>query len=89
MDSFHALEHQLKALANVRRLRILSFLKKKEGTTVSTLARELRVTPFAVSQHLRILRSADVVKYTRRGKYVFYRLFIPQKQPVKQILAQL
>ena len=89
MNSIYALEKQLKALANARRLRILAFLKKEKGATVSTLARELRVTPFAVSQHLRILRSVDVVKYVRRGKYVFYRISIPQKQPTKNVLALL
>lgn len=37
------------------------------------IARRLRVTPSAVSQHLRVLHATGLVSRTRDGRHVLYR----------------
>ena len=62
-----------KALSVETRVRIIELLKDR-SLCVNALARVLRITPAAVSQHLRILRDADIVVANRQGYFVHYRL---------------
>ena len=55
------------------RVRIVQLLKE-HSLCVNALATRLGVTPPAVSQHLRVLRSAGLVTGEKRGYYVHYRL---------------
>ncbi len=89
MTNILNLEKKLKAVGNQRRLRIILFLKRRKSATVGRIAKELGCSSRAISQHLRILRNADVVTYSKRGLYVTYRLSLPQKQPIKQIISLL
>ena len=41
---------------------------------MNALAARLDITPAAVSQHLRILRDADLVTPDKRGYYVHYEI---------------
>lgn len=83
------LERQLKAVGNQRRLRILSFIKKKKIASVEDICDAVNIRSQTASQHLRILRDAGIVTYTKRGSFVKYRLSLPQKQPIKQVLSLL
>jgi len=89
MSNVINLEKQLKAVGSQRRLRILSFLKKNRFATVEEICKAVGVRSQSASQHLRILRSADIVTYSKRGLFVTYRLKIPQKQPIKQVISLL
>ena len=62
-----------KVLASDSRVRILQLLKKRV-LCVEALANRLAITPAAVSQHLRILRDADLVTSDKRGYHVHYRV---------------
>lgn len=62
-----------KALADETRLKIVCALLQEELCTCD-LAVVLGVSPPAVSHHLRLLRSARLVKVRRQGKSVFYSL---------------
>jgi len=55
------------------RIRILELLKS-QTLCVNDLARDLEITAAAVSQHLRILRDADIVIAEKKGYYVYYRV---------------
>jgi DNA-binding transcriptional ArsR family regulator len=55
------------------RLRMIDLLKRR-SLCVNALARALGITPAAVSQHLRVLRSADLVTAEKRGYFVHYEL---------------
>lgn len=63
----------LKVLSVETRVRILQLLKGRT-LCVNALACRLEVTPGAVSQHLRIMREADLVIDERRGYHIHYRL---------------
>lgn len=60
-----------KALSIDARVRIVQLLKER-SLCVNALARKLNVTPAAVSQHLRVLRAAEVVTANKRGYFVHY-----------------
>lgn len=63
-----------KVLSVETRVRIVHLLKRRRSLCVNALASQLGITPAAVSQHLRILRDADIVKAQKQGFYVHYRL---------------
>jgi len=62
-----------RALSVETRVRIVQLLKKR-ALCVNVLAAQLKVTSAAVSQHLRILRDADLVIPDKRGYYVHYQI---------------
>ena len=62
-----------KILSVETRIRILQLLKNR-ALCVGALSAKLDVTQGAVSQHLRILREADLVIAEKRGYFVHYRL---------------
>lgn len=62
-----------KLLSVDKRIEIIELLKK--GTmNVNALAKNLRITQSAVSQHLRVLKAAGLVKDERRGYWIHYSL---------------
>jgi len=62
-----------RALSVDARVRIVQLLKER-SLCVNALAARLEITPAAVSQHLRVLRDADVVIPDKRGYYVHYQI---------------
>jgi DNA-binding transcriptional ArsR family regulator len=62
-----------KVLSVETRVRMIDLLKHR-SLCVNALARVLEITPAAVSQHLRILRDADIVVADKKGYYVHYRV---------------
>ena len=62
-----------RALSVETRVRIVQLLKER-ALCVNALAARLDVTSAAVSQHLRVLRDADLVIPDKRGYYVHYQI---------------
>ncbi len=56
-----------------KRIEIIELLKK-EPLSVNVLAKALGITQSAVSQHLRVLKGAGLVKDERRGYWIYYSL---------------
>ncbi|MBL0385648.1 winged helix-turn-helix transcriptional regulator [Tumebacillus sp. ITR2] len=67
------LEECFKAFADKTRLRILALLRTEE-LCVCELVEILQMTQPAVSQHLRKLKTAKLVKERKEGQWVFYSL---------------
>ena len=62
-------------LADPTRLKLLKLLsqqQERDALCVNALARRLGITQSAVSQHLRVLKSAGLVKGERRGYRIHY-----------------
>ncbi|MGD8963095.1 MAG: metalloregulator ArsR/SmtB family transcription factor [Desulfobacterales bacterium] len=81
MDNVEKLVEIFKALSDPTRLRLVKLLSEcrpgvcKGGPLcVNALAHQLGVTQSAVSQHLRILRQAGLVRGARRGTFMHYSL---------------
>jgi len=62
-----------KVLSVDTRVRMIKLLKRR-SLCVNALARTLNITPAAVSQHLRVLRDAEIVTAEKRGYFVHYRV---------------
>ena len=62
-----------KVLSVDTRVRMIELLKQR-SLCVNAMARKLNITPAAVSQHLRVLRDADIVIAEKRGYFVHYRV---------------
>ena len=62
-----------KVLSVDTRVRMLELLKTRT-LCVNAMAKSLNISPAAVSQHLRILRDADIVVAEKRGYFVHYRV---------------
>ena len=62
-----------KILSVDKRIEIIEILKK-EPMNVNSLADNLGVTQSAVSQHLRVLKAAGLVKDERQGYWIHYSL---------------
>jgi len=62
-----------KLLSVDKRIDMIELLKK-EAMSVNAIAESLGITQSAVSQHLRVLKSAGLVKDERRGYWIFYSL---------------
>lgn len=79
-----------KVLSVETRVRMIELLKQKPWC-VNALANFLNITPAAVSQHLRVLRDADLVIADKQGYFVHYRLnelaLVELSKTVQQILA--
>ena len=79
----------LKVLSVGTRLRIIQLLNDR-ALCVNALAHRLDITQSAVSQHLRVLREADLVIDEKRGYYVHYRLneeaFSKWKEAINHVL---
>ena len=72
----------LKAMANIKRLEILINLSHHE-MSVGALQDNLVLSQSALSQHLAILRKANIVQTRRSRQQIFYRL---ENKTVKRIL---
>jgi ArsR family transcriptional regulator len=89
METIEQLAETLKALADPTRLKLVQLLSQNTSQAaacgaddcqgrgflcVNALAQRLGITQSAVSQHLRVLRQAGLVKNQRRGSFMHYVL---------------
>ena len=66
-----------RALAHPLRMKILEFIDQKGAINVNKIYHALKLEQSITSQHLRILRKADVVNANRQGKMVIYDINYP------------
>ncbi|MGB1241626.1 MAG: ArsR/SmtB family transcription factor [Chitinophagales bacterium] len=64
----------LRAIAHPLRLSIIEFIDQNGVINVNKIYNTLNLEQSITSQHLRILRNADVVETRREGKYIYYTL---------------
>ena len=76
-----------KALANIKRLEILLYLRQNE-LSVGDLQQKLRLSQSALSQHLAVLRRAEIVQTKRRKQQIFYRVENPLTKQILNILTK-
>ena len=67
------LQNTLKALSDPIRRDILNLLKKGK-MSAGDIADHFPVTDASISRHLSVLKSADLIRDTREGKYIIYEL---------------
>ena len=72
-----------RAIADPTRRRILEHLALGEDS-VMELAKDFDISLPAVSQHLKVLRAAELVQSERQGRQIVYRLNATPLQDVSQ-----
>lgn len=80
------LERVLKALANRRRLDIVTFLKEKKEAPVWEISEHIKLSFKATSKHLGVLASSDIVDREQRSLEMYYRLEKDLPSGAKQIV---
>lgn len=68
-----AVSNILSALADNNRRRVLEILKKGKISS-GDLAKELEMTPQALSYHLNKLKKADLIYETKNKNFIYYEL---------------
>ena len=63
-----------KVLGVETRIKIIDLLKSKGPFGAKSIAEQLGITPAAVSQHLKILRQAGLVRSERKGYWIPYSI---------------
>jgi DNA-binding transcriptional ArsR family regulator len=74
------------ALAEPRRRRVVEILAHRGRLSASQICDEFDVTPQAISQHLRVLREANVIQMERSAQRRLYT-FNPQSTNQIQVWA--
>ena len=72
MDSRQA--ELFKVLGVDSRIRIIELLKQKGTLCVNEMSETLGITPSAVSQHLKVLKHAGLVRNERKGYWIPYEV---------------
>lgn len=78
-----------KAIGHPTRMRILRMLARKEARMCSHIVDELPLAQSTVSEHLRILRSAGLVKANESGARVSYCIVPAALQRLKALMQAL
>ena len=77
-----------KILGVENRIRIIDLLKNKGPLGVNELAKTLEITPSAVSQHLKILRHAGLVRNERKGYWIPYKVNEEALEQCQELLSK-
>jgi len=64
----------LRACTHPLRLQLISYIDKNKSINVNNIYQALKLEQSVASQHLKILRDANLVLTIREGKFIFYSL---------------
>lgn len=76
-----------KALADPLRLQVVEMLRVQE-LCVCDLCDRLDVAQSKLSFHLKTLKAANLIKSRQQGRWIYYRLNLPQLVELEQYLAE-
>ena len=82
VDAFHA-------LAEPQRRKVVEMLAHRGRLSASEICDEFDVTPQAVSQHLRVLREANVIHMEKRAQRRLYTFNPTAMGPVQEWVAEM
>lgn len=82
------LQNTMKALADPTRREILNLLRNG-GMSAGEIGEHFSVTGASISRHLSVLKEADLIRDTRKGKYIYYELNTSVLEEVMLWLTQL
>ncbi len=77
-----------KVLGVETRVKIINLLKSRGSIGTKTISSLLGITPAAVSQHLKVLRQAGLVKNERKGYWIPYSIDEEVLEKCRQVLNE-
>ncbi|WP_211748590.1 metalloregulator ArsR/SmtB family transcription factor [Paenibacillus sp. Marseille-Q4541] len=88
MQELALVADRMKLLGDKTRLLMLLLMQEREWC-VCEFVDIFEMSQPAISQHLRKLKSLEIVREERRGQWIYYSLFIEDKPYISAVLAQL
>jgi len=85
--NYEKVSETLKALAHPARLKIVSGLLKDE-CNVGQIQKVLKLPQSTISQHLRILKNAGIIKGRREGTRTCYRVIDVRVKKIMEIIKR-
>ncbi|MBE6557569.1 MAG: winged helix-turn-helix transcriptional regulator [Ruminococcaceae bacterium] len=82
------IQQTMKALADPIRREILNLLKKG-GMSAGDIVDHFDVTGASISRHLSVLKEADLIRDTRKGKFIYYELNASVLEEIMLWIAEL
>ena len=79
----------LRAVNHSLRKQILTLLEARKKMPVTEIYKKLNLEQSVASQHLAILRRAEIVKTERDGKFIYYTVNKKRIAQVNEIIQQL
>jgi DNA-binding transcriptional ArsR family regulator len=79
----------LRAVSHQLRLSIIRLLDQKGEINVNQIYTSLRLEQSITSQHLKVLRTSEVVITRRDGKMIYYSLNYPRLEMVQKISSDI
>jgi ArsR family transcriptional regulator, arsenate/arsenite/antimonite-responsive transcriptional repressor len=86
-DADDELARLAKAIGHPARVRILRMLSRKEARVCSQIVDELPLAQSTVSEHLRILKAAGLVRSTQDGPRIGYCINFDTLRKLKALVA--
>ncbi len=86
-DKLQVSAEVLRAIAHPLRMKILEFIDRNGDTHVNKIYNTLNLEQSITSQHLRILRNADLVTTQREGKFIYYSINYDKVSVVKESIT--
>ena len=83
-----SIQNTLRALADPTRRKILELLKKKD-MNAGEIAEEFNMTKPSISNHLSILKQADLVEAEKQGQNVIYSLKTSVLEDIMNMISNL
>lgn len=77
-----------KVLGVETRVKIIDLLKSKGPLGAKSIAERIGITPAAVSQHLKILRQAGLVRNERKGYWIPYSIDEEALENCREVLTE-
>lgn len=77
-----------KVLSVTSRIRIIEILREQGSLGVNAMAEALGITPSAVSQHLKVLRYAGLVRNERKGYMLPYEIDHTAMAQCKEVITE-
>ncbi len=78
----------MRALAHPLRLEILFFIDQGNMVCVNKIYNALQLEQSITSQHLKILRNAELVKTKKEGKFVYYSVNYDKIRKINNIINE-
>lgn len=88
-DQLESAGEIIRALAHPLRLKIINFIDKNPATNVNNIYNSLQLEQSITSQHLRILRLANLVNSDRDGKEIRYSVNIEKIKKITEAIKGL
>jgi DNA-binding transcriptional ArsR family regulator len=85
--NYEKVSETLKALAHPARLKMVAGLLKDE-CNVAQIQKVLGLPQSTISQHLRVLKNADIIKGRREGTKTCYRVIDARIRKIVQIIKR-